>query len=263
MKKISIFGVEVQSITLSQGIEEMKKLLHKGAGNTIYTPNTEIVMEARKDSSLCKLINQGDMIVADGIGLVIGSKLRGHPLPERVTGFDLSMELLKIGAEKGYSIFFLGGKPGVAEKAVENVKKDYPDLKIAGFHHGYFKGTHTGSPDHLEEKEVLQSIKASNADILFVGFGFPKQEIWIDKYKNILGTRLLIGNGGVIDVLAGEAKRAPKIFIQLHLEWFYRLLKNPSRWKRQLAIPKFLYYIVRDSNGVREIENRNEEEGFE
>ena len=261
MKKISIFGTEVESITFAQGVERLKNLLQKGGGKTIFTPNTEIVMEGRKDQALVQLINSGDMVVADGIGLVIGSKICGHPLPERVTGYDLSMELLKLGQDQQYSIYFLGGKPGVGEKAVENVKKDYPKLPIAGQHHGYFKGTHTGQPGHEEEKKVIEDIRHSKADILFVGFGFPKQEIWIDKWKEETKARLLIGNGGVIDVLAGEATRAPKLFITLHLEWFYRLLQNPSRWKRQLAIPKFLYYIVRDSKNVYEIEK--EEEGFE
>lgn len=259
MKKISIFGTNVEVLTFEQAVKKMESFLSEGEGKKIYTPNTEIVMEGRKDPELVKLINSGDMVVPDGIGLVIGSKLRGHPLPERVTGYDLSMELLNIGEQKGYSVFFLGGKPGVGERAAENVKETHPKLKIAGVHHGYFKGTHTGEEGHPEEKSVLEMIRKSGADILFVGFGFPKQEIWIDKYADRTGAKLLIGNGGVIDVLAGETKRAPDIFIKLHLEWFYRLLKNPSRWKRQLAIPKFLYYIIRDSDGVKVIEEIEEE----
>lgn len=250
MNRLSIFHTRIDVVTFSEAVEVLKDFIVQGGGRKVFTPNTEIVMETRKNERLRALINSGDLVVADGIGLVIGSKLKGHPLPERVTGYDMSIELLTMAKEKGYGLFFLGGKPGVAQRAKVAVEKSHPGIRIVGTNDGYFKGTHLGYKDHPEEQEVIQKIKDSKADILFVGLGFPKQEIWIDENVKKTGVALAIGNGGVLDVLAGEAKRAPDFFIRLHLEWFYRLIKNPSRWKRQLAIPKFLYYIIRDSNAV-------------
>lgn len=253
MEKIAFFGIEVERLTFGQAVHKMKQLLHEGGGKMIATPNTEIAMAARKNIPLRHLINDADMVVPDGIGLIIGAKLRHLHLPERVTGYDLSMELLRIAEKEGYRLFLLGGRPSVAKKAMENLKEDFPALQVVGAQHGYFKGSHNGCPGHEEERAVLRDIRDSGADIVFVGLGFPKQEQFIHRFAKETGARLLIGNGGVIDVLAGEAKRAPEVFIKLHLEWFYRLLKNPSRWKRQLAIPQFLYYVIMDEKAVTRV----------
>src|SRR5699024_5837411 len=131
---------------------------------------------------------------------------------------------------------------GVAKRAMEKVSEKYPGIRIVGEHHGYFK----------DDKQVIRQINYSKADILFVGLGFPKQESWIDKNGKELETvKVAIGNGGVLDLLAGDAKRAPKIFIKLGLEWLYRLILEPSRIRRQLAIPKFLFHVIIDRNAVK------------
>lgn len=260
-KKIQIFTTVIDNLSMEEAKEKIKFFLQEDSFHRIYTPNTEIVMAAKEDYNLTELVNSANLVVADGIGLVIGSKLKSLPLKERVTGYDLSIYLLDYAQEKGLGVYLLGGAPGVAEKASQKLKAERPSLTIAGYHHGYFKGAHTGYENHQEELKVIEDINQSQAKILFVGLGFPKQEIWIDRNKDKLSNiRLAIGNGGVIDILAGIARRAPEIFIQFHLEWFYRLIKNPSRIKRQFAIPKFLWEILNNSSAVKPVIKNVEEE---
>lgn len=244
MDSIKIFGVKIHNTTLADVTNLLKEYLKGDKLSVIYTPNTEIVMAAKEDVGLRVLLNKADLIIPDGIGLIYGSKIKKKPLKERVTGFDTSMNLLDIANENSYSLFLLGGKDGVSKAATENLKRDYPNIKIVGYQHGYFKGSHLGLVDSEEEKQILNTINNANPDIIFVGLGFPMQEKWIDRNKDRLNSRVIIGNGGVIDILAGNAKRAPQIYQDLGLEWFYRLMKNPSRIKRQMAIPKFMLQVL-------------------
>lgn len=250
MEKVRIFGVEIQNTTLEDVVSKLEGYLKGDSLKTIYTPNTEIVMAAKENRSLKELINKGDLVIADGIGLVYGSRIKKRPLKERVTGFDTSMKLLDIANKNAYSLFLLGGKDGVAKGAAERINRDYPNIRIAGFHHGYFKGSHLGLKGEAEEEKIIEDINKSNPDIIFVGFGFPKQELWIHANKDRIKGRVIIGNGGVMDILAGNAKRAPEIFIKLGLEWFYRLVQDPSRIKRQMALPKFLVNVILDKESV-------------
>ncbi|NLY66771.1 MAG: WecB/TagA/CpsF family glycosyltransferase [Tissierellia bacterium] len=251
MKKVTIFGVQIDNTTLEEARHLMKEYLKADELRTICTPNTEIVMAAKKDPKLVELINEFDFIIPDGIGLIYGSRIRKKPLKERVTGFDLSMELLKIANEEGYSLFLLGGKEGVAKKASQNIVKVYPNIRIAGVHNGYFKGSHNGYKGHEEEEKIIDMINSSKPDIIFIGLGFPRQEIWIRENKNRIHGKVIIGNGGTMDVIAGKSKRAPEIFQKLGLEWFYRLMKEPSRIKRQIALPKFVIAILLNKEAVK------------
>ena len=244
MDSIKIFGVRIHNTTLMEVTNLLREYLKGDKLSVIYTPNTEIVMAAKDDQRLKELLNRADLVIPDGIGLIYGSKIKKKPLKERVTGFDTSMKLLNIANENSYSIFLLGGKDGVSKIAAENIKKDYPNIQIAGYQHGYFKGSHLGLVDTEEEKEILNTINKLNPDIIFVGLGFPMQEKWIDANKDILNSRVIIGNGGVMDILAGNSNRAPEIYQKFGLEWFYRLMQNPSRIKRQLVIPKFMLQVL-------------------
>lgn len=243
-EKISILGVNIDKLTLKDAVDRVKSFLNSNKINTIYTPNTEVVMETRKNPDLKNIVNSGDLVIPDGIGLVYASKIKKRPLPERVTGFDLSMKILEIANDKSCSLFLVGGKPGIADRAVENIKKQYPNINIVGSHHGYFKGTHIGYKEHEEEIQVLNKINESKPDIIFVGFGAPKQENWIHENKDRLNCKVIIGNGGTIDVLAGAVKRAPEIYQRLGLEWFYRLMKDPKRIKRQMVLPLFVLIVL-------------------
>lgn len=250
MDSIKIFGTRVDKVSLDEAVNIVEEFLKEEGAKTIYTPNTEIIMEAREDENLKEILNSGDLIIPDGIGLIYASKIKKKPLKERVTGFDLSMKILEIANKNGYSLFLLGGKEGVSKEAGENILKKYPNIKIAGYNNGYFKGAHIGYPGHEEEIEVIEKINSSNPDILFVGFGAPKQEKWMDLYKDKLNCKVLIGNGGTMDILAGKVKRAPEIYQKLGLEWFYRLVKEPSRIKRQMVLPKFMLKIIFGKNVV-------------
>ncbi len=250
MENIKIFGVRVDNVTLEEATNRVEVFLQGNETKAIYTPNTEIIMEAKDDEVLRNVLNKGDLIIPDGIGLIYASRIKKKPLVERVTGFDLSMEMIKLADRHACSLFLLGGEEGISKQAGENIVKKYPNIKIAGYNNGYFKGAHIGFPGHEEEREVIEKIKQSNPDIIFVGFGAPKSEKWIDLYKDELNCKVIIGNGGTMDIIAGKVKRAPEIYQKLGLEWFYRLIKEPSRIKRQIAIPKFMFKVIFGKNVV-------------
>ena len=250
MDMVKIFGVNICNTTLDETVNLLETYLKENKLRTIYTPNTEIVMAAKKDEELRDLINKGDLILADGIGLIYGSKIKKKPLKGRVTGIDTSIKLLEIANTNSYSLYLLGGKDGIAKVAADNIMGKYPNINVVGYHHGYFKGSHLGLKNEPEEKAIIDEINKLNPDIIFVGFGFPKQEIWIDSNKDIITGKVIIGNGGVMDILSGNSKRAPDIFIKLGLEWLYRLFQDPSRIKRQIVLPKFLLEVIFDRNAV-------------
>lgn len=248
---VSIFGVKIDNITFEEATKVVEQYLKDNVLKVIYTPNPEIVMRAKDDNRLRELINGGDMITADGIGLIYASRIKKKPLKERVTGYYLSIKLLEIANENNYSLYLLGCEDGVAKAAAENIKKDYPNIKIAGYHHGYFKGSHNGNKNHEEEIKIIDDINSSTPDIIFVGLGFPKQEMWIDTNKGNIKGKVIIGHGGVMNILSGNLRPAPKIFEKLGLEWFYRLMKEPSRIKRQLVIPKFIIKVISSKDVIK------------
>ncbi|MDR7856565.1 WecB/TagA/CpsF family glycosyltransferase [Tissierella sp.] len=251
METIEIFGVKIHNIRFDEAIKELENFLKGNELKAVYTPNPEIVMGAKDNSNLRELINKGDLVTADGIGLIYASKIKGKPICERVTGYDLSIRLLEIANENNYKIYFLGGKDGVAKSAAERVKNTYPNIEIAGYHHGYFKGSHTGDDDSQDEIKIVEDINSSNPDIIFVGLGFPKQEIWIDKNRHRIKGKVILGIGGVLDILAGNLKMTPEIFRKLGVEWLHRLIRQPSRIKRQIVIPKFMLKVLFSKNAVK------------
>ena len=202
----------------------------------LVTANPEIVMYGSKDESYLRLLKKADFITPDGIGIIIASKILGRPLEERLTGFDLMNRLLKISNKKGYTIYFLGAESDVIEVAVKNIKNAYPDIRIAGYHHGFFD---------WDDFKLVEDIRGKKPDIIFVGLGFPRQEKWISINMEHFEKGLFIGVGGSFDVWAGKVKRAPEIWQKLNLEWLYRLLKQPSRWRRMLVLPLFLFRVIK------------------
>lgn len=248
---ISILGVRIDNENVASARFKIDGWLGGTNLKKVYTPNPEIVMMAADNEEFRKTLNRGDLVIADGIGLIYASKIRKKPLKERVTGFDTSMYIIEQAEKKGLSLFILGGKDGVAKRACESLKSTYPNLKIAGYHHGYFKGAHIGQSGHAEEVKVVEEINNSNADIIFVCLGAIKQENWIDYNADKLNCKIAIGNGGTVDVLAGDIKRAPEFFQKLGLEWFYRLVSEPSRIKRQIILPVFMIKIIMNRKSVQ------------
>ncbi len=231
MKKIDILGVLVDHVNMEEALSRLTDWLKEDSAHSVFTPNSEIIMVAHKDAEFCNTLNSGDLIVADGIGVVYASKILKAPLPERVAGFDLASGLIESVKNGSHSLYFFGGKPGVAELAIKNLTEKYPALSVCGFSDGYF--------DENKEKEIINDIKTKKPDILFVCLGAPKQEKWIAEHKDELGAKILLGVGGSLDVWAGTVERAPEKYQKAGLEWFYRLMKQPSRFFRMLALPKF------------------------
>lgn len=234
--RVKILGVPVDMVDRERAMKIFEESFSEPGVTMVVTPNSEIVQRASKDEELKSLISSADLIIPDGIGLVYASKIIGCPLSERVTGIDF-LEAIIAGLEKnGKSIYFFGSKPGVAEAAAENIKKKYPKLIVAGTHNGYFKAE--------EEPDIVKEINDSGADFLCVALGAPKQEKFIFDHRNELAVNGAIGVGGSLDVWAGTLKRAPEFYRKHGLEWLYRLIQEPSRYKRMLALPVFMFRVI-------------------
>ncbi len=235
-KRLKILGIPVDLVNMTEAGAIFDQLMETPECSLIVTPNSEIIVNATKDPELARIITDAALVIPDGIGLVYASKILGHPLTERVTGIDFLSSILEKLTREGKSAFFFGSKPGIAEAAAAKMQERWPELKVAGTQHGYF------TPE--EEPEIARRIKDSGADFLCVALGSPKQEKFIDKYKDILGVSAAIGVGGSLDVWAGAVKRAPEFYQKHGLEWLYRFLKQPSRWKRMLALPVFMLRVL-------------------
>lgn len=209
--------------------------LHQQEKCFIVTANPEIVMRTREDASYKQIVQSADYIVPDGVGILLAAKYMKQPLQERIAGFDVMMDLLAFAHQEKMSCYFLGAEEAVNAKAVQEVERRFPDLKIAGHHHGFFD---------MNDKQLADHIKQSNPDILFAALGFPRQEEWITTHMDDFSKGVFIGVGGSFDVLAGEVKRAPAGWIKLNLEWLYRLLQQPFRFKRVFKIFEFMMKVV-------------------
>ncbi len=249
IERISIMGVPISNLSNEETVDLLTERVTNNKKTIIYTPNTEIVMMCQKNEKLSSIIRQGDLVLPDGIGLVVGSKLKRVPLKERVTGVDTSLALVEVAKKHNKKVFLLGGKPGVAELAMKKLNESHEGI-VVGCHHGYFKGVHLGAPGDGEEAVVIEQINRSGADILFVGLGSPNQEQWIYSNQSLVNTNTIIGNGGTIDVLSGQVRRAPVVFQKIGLEWLYRLVKDPKRIKRQIMLPEFIIKIMFGSKDI-------------
>ncbi|MFP7479773.1 WecB/TagA/CpsF family glycosyltransferase [Terribacillus saccharophilus] len=232
---VDIMGIPFNKLTQLELLEEHVYPRIKNHQRTfVVTANPEIVMQTRIDEIYKKSVKSANYIIPDGAGVVIASKLLGNPIEERVTGFDVMFKLLDFANDNKLSCYFLGAKPESNKRAVEKIKVNYPNLKIAGNQHGYFN----------DDKQIALEIASVEPDIIFVALGFPKQENWIATHMELFEKGLFMGVGGAFDILAGDVKRAPKIWISLNLEWLYRLVKQPFRWKRILKAFEFMFRII-------------------
>ena len=196
-------------------------------------------MLAQKDARFKEVLNSADLLLPDGIGVVIASRILGAPLSERITGIDTGEFILKLASARSIPVFLLGAKPGVAERAATEIKARYPNIKIAGTHHGYF------NKSGAENDEIIRCIKNSGARILFVCFGAPIQEKWIFENKGCLKSiKLYIGLGGAFDVWSKDVRRAPQALQIIGLEWLWRIIKEPHRAGFLLKIPCFLCKVL-------------------
>ncbi|WP_317853993.1 WecB/TagA/CpsF family glycosyltransferase [Chakrabartyella piscis] len=236
MRKITrILEVPFDALTMKEAVQKGLELMRSEKPCMVCTPNPEIVMEAQTDKELMNILRESDMVIPDGIGVVLASKYSDIQLKERVAGFDFTQNLFSEVAKSGETIYFFGGAPKVAEVAAKRMMERYKGLRIVGVQDGYF--------DAEKEKHILEDIKSKSPDILLVGLGAPKQEKWMYHHLEELGIGLAIGVGGSFDVMAGKVKRAPKLFQKLGLEWFYRLVTQPTRWRRMMQLPVFAWTV--------------------
>lgn len=233
--KVDVLGLKIDNITMTEAVEKVLSFFGLGKSFSVYTPNAEMAMAAVKDSEYLEILNSADLVIPDGAGVVLGAKLIGTPLKEKVAGIELVLNLLKSG--KNFSVFLYGGEPGIGEKAAENIKINYPSVKVCGTIHGY----HNPSM----EAENISVIKAAAPDLILVGLSFPGQEKWIHRIIPELPGSTAIGCGGTINFLAGAVKRSPQFMIKMNLEWLDRLIKQPRRIGRMMKIPVFLLLCIK------------------
>ncbi len=239
-EKVEILGVQVDSLTMRQAVEEVEKLIALKKNSIVATANAEMLMMATGDAELKKILNSAELVVPDGAGTVWAAHHLGKKMPERVAGFDLVQELMKIAPSKSIKFFLFGSAPGVAEKAKAKAEELYPGIKIVGTRNGYFKSE--------DEAEIISQIKNSAPDILLAALGVPKQEKWLAAHKKELNVPVSIGVGGTFDVMAGNVKRAPLWMQKAKLEWLFRALLQPSRAGRLVALPKFVWKVHASKN---------------
>jgi len=230
---VKILGVKVSSLSMAETVEAVLSLIEKRRGQVV-TANAEILYTAHREPSFKKVLLGAELVTADGMGVVLASKILGSPVPERVSGYDLLHAIAKRAAELGLRIYLLGGKAGVAERAAEKLRMLYPGLIVAGTGHGYFADG--------ESQAVIKAINAQKTDFLFVALGL-RGDYWLAAHKQQVECASM-QVGGSFDVLAGLAVRAPLVFQKTGLEWAYRLYKEPWRYKRMLSLPKFVLAVL-------------------
>ncbi|MQR85621.1 WecB/TagA/CpsF family glycosyltransferase [Bacillus megaterium] len=233
--KENILGIDVCSDTYDELAAKLLQDIDKGRKSFIVAINPEKIMKAQEDQELKSLLNQATYQIPDGIGVILASKLKKGRIRERVTGIDMMLKLCKEATNNGKRIFLYGAKPGIADEAKVKLEEMFPGILIVGTLNGYEKN----------EEVIERTINDSGAEIVFVALGSPAQENWIIAHKEKLNPSVYQGVGGSFDVISGRLNRAPAVFQKFGLEWLYRLLKEPWRWKRQLELPRFLLRVLR------------------
>ncbi len=248
-RRLNILGVRVDNSPLEESVTHCARLLRLppgGAGGRLHqvaTVNPEFVMQARRDGAFRAVINRCDLATPDGAGIILAARLLGRPLRGRTTGVALTERLAALAAAEGHRLFLLGAAPGVAAEAERIWTTRYPGLPVAG--------VYPGSPAENEQEEITARVTATGADLLFVAFGAPAQDLWIARNAAALPTvRLALGVGGVFDYLTGRVPLAPPRWRQWGLEWLYRLYHQPWRWRRMLALPAFVLAVLGQRYGV-------------
>jgi len=243
VQSLEILGVRVDDATYDDLLSRVDAFVAGRQPHQVVTLNPEMLIAAHDDPAFRRALNRAELNVADGVGVLLAARLLGRPLRQRITGSDGIYRLAAHSAQHGYRLFFLGAAPGVADAAAARLAVDYPALKVAG--------TFSGSPREEEEAEITARIRAAAPDLLLVAYGVPAEEKWIARNRELLGVPVMIGVGGALDFAAGVTRRAPPWVRRLGLEWLHRLAKQPWRWRRQLALPRFAGLVIRQKMGAR------------
>jgi N-acetylglucosaminyldiphosphoundecaprenol N-acetyl-beta-D-mannosaminyltransferase len=224
-------------VSEGEAVARVDRFLEEGGPHYMVVVNAAKVAAASKEENLRRVIEEADLVTADGMSIVWASRLLGRPLKERVTGIDLFDRLVGHAARRGLSVYFLGARDEAVTGVVERYRALYPGLRVAGYRNGYFRAQ--------ESDRVAEKIKESGADLLFVAMGSPAQEYWISSILRPAGVRFALGVGGSFDHLSGLARRAPAWMQSAGLEWLYRLMREPRRlWRRYLVGNSLFIWLV-------------------
>ncbi len=236
-----ILGIGIDDVTEDEAIAMADRSIQEHRPFQVVTANPEFIMQARRDPVFRETMEQAQLVTPDGVGLIYAGRILRHPFRGRVPGVEFSHRLAALAAARGYRLYLLGAAPGVAEEAGRKLQAEYPGLIIAG--------TYPGSPAPEEEEEIRARVRAAAPHILLVAYGAPRQDIWLHRNMPHLDPLVGVGVGGTLDYIAGHVRRAPAWMRRLGLEWFYRLIRQPSRWKRMLALPVFGFRVFLEAIG--------------
>lgn len=232
---VQVLGVTVHRVSWDEALARLRRFIEERGAHHVVTVNPEFLVQARGDAAFHRVLEQADLALADGIGVLWAARLLGRPLPCRIPGVDLIERLAEMAAARGYRIFFLGAAPGVGAAAARVLAERHPGLTMAG--------VVAGSPAPEEEEALARAVSAARADVLLVAFGAPQQDLWIHRNRERLNVPVCIGVGGSFDYIGGRVRRAPRWMRRAGLEWLFRLVLQPWRWKRQLRLPLFVLLV--------------------
>lgn len=232
---VRILGIRIDDVTTKETLALLRRYIAEGRPRHVVTVNPEFVMTARYDAEFRETLEAADLALPDGQGLLCAARWQGERLRERVCGSDIVPAAAALSAEQGYRLFLLGAAPGIAEKAAQVLNARHPGLRIVG--------TYAGSPSVEEEDAIVARVRAVQPDMLFVAYGAPRQDLWIRRNLQRLEVPVCMGIGGTLDFVAGVAKRAPRWMRRVGLEWLYRLVQQPWRWRRMMVLPKFAWLV--------------------
>ncbi len=240
---VNVLGVRVDPLTVEDLHAEIGRLVRGSKRALVLNANANCLNFCHQDPTLREFLNQAEIVLCDGAGVMLAARILGGRIPERITYADWAWQLAAFAAAQGFSLYFLGARPGVAEAAARRLQQRYPALKIVGTHHGYFDHS-AGSP---ENEAVLQEINASSPDILLIGLGMPLQEYWLMENLHNLNAGVVLAGGAVFDYVSGRLRRGPRLLTESGFEWLARLLIEPRRlWRRYIVgNPLFLLRVLK------------------
>lgn len=234
MNSLKFLDVRVDDVTIDEAASLIAGFVEARRPRQVATVNPEFVIAAQRQPEFKTVLNASDLCVPDGVGLAWGSWLLRRPLRQRVPGVDLVLRLAALASVNGWRLFFLGGFDGAGQSAADTLRARYPGLRVAGTYEG-----------HPRDPIAVSAVRDAQPDLLLVAYGAPAQDLWIARHKDELNVPVSIGVGGTFDFLAGRAKRAPRWLQRLGLEWLHRLVHEPWRWRRMLALPMFAILVLR------------------
>jgi len=242
---VRVLGVRVDVVMERELLDLVARWVAEGPGRTprqVATINPEFVMRARANPAFAAVLESSDVATPDGVGVIWAARRQGVRISERVGGSDLALPLARQCRRLGHRLFLLGAAEGVADEAARRLRTQIPGLVVDAY---------SGSPDPASDEETVARVRAARPDVVLVAYGSPKQEFWIARNREAVGAAVSIGVGGAVDYLAGVQRRAPALVRRLWLDWAFRLVTQPRRWRRMLALPRFAWAVLREGRQPR------------